>query len=132
MFSEQAQEPKLPQHGGGHGPVHVTRAGVPPRSATVAGGCSGTSLVEAASAKFPVPGPWSLPLSPHDAAQLPAKPLVEVLEAPITLSPAPPATNGAFSLAGGDGLAISGMLVSPVNAAGTITDPGVPACQASR
>jgi hypothetical protein len=52
--------------------------------------------------------------------------------APLTVSPAPSVTNGAFSFAGVDGFAISGTLVSPVNAAGTINVPDVPGCHASR
>jgi len=39
-----------------------------------------TSL-ETLPAEFAAPGSWSLPLLPHDAAQLPPKPLVQVLEA---------------------------------------------------
>ena len=35
MFIEQAQEPELPQHNGGHGRVHVTRPCVPPRPPAV-------------------------------------------------------------------------------------------------
>ena len=47
----------------------------------------------------------------------------------LTLSPAPSVRNGEFSFLGDDGVAISGTLVSPVNAAGTIN---VPACPAAR
>jgi hypothetical protein len=85
MFSEQAQEPKLPQRSGGHGRMHVARAGIPPRPAAVEGGCARTSLVETAPTKFVKPSPWTLPLSPHHAAQLPAKPLVEFLKRRLDL-----------------------------------------------
>ena len=49
--------------------------------------------------------------------------------APLTFAPAPSVRNGEFSFLGDDGLAISGTLVSPVNAVGTIN---VPACPAAR
>jgi IPT/TIG domain len=49
--------------------------------------------------------------------------------APLTFAPAPSVRNGVFSFVGDDGLAISGTLVSPVNAIGTIN---VPACPAAR
>ena len=49
--------------------------------------------------------------------------------APLTFAPAPSVRNGEFSFLGADGLAISGTLVSPVNAVGTIN---VPACPAAR
>jgi hypothetical protein len=81
VLIEQAQEAQLPEHGSGHGRVHMTRPGIPPRSTTVEGGCPRTSLVEAMPAKFTVPGPWPLPLPPHDAAQFAAKPLIQILEA---------------------------------------------------
>ena len=81
MFIEEAQETKLPKHSGRDGRVHVARPGIPPRSATVEGRCARASLVEAPPAEFVEPGPWPLPLSPHDAAQFPTKPLVQVLEA---------------------------------------------------
>ncbi|HEX2455067.1 MAG TPA: hypothetical protein VHI99_15305 [Vicinamibacterales bacterium] len=44
----------------------------------------------------------------------------------LTVSPAPAVRNGDFSFVGDDGLAISGTLVSPVNAVGTINVPDVP------
>jgi hypothetical protein len=47
----------------------------------------------------------------------------------LTFSPAPSVRNGEFSFLGDDGAAISGTLVSPVNAVGTIN---VPACPAAR
>lgn len=50
----------------------------------------------------------------------------------VTVSPPPPVRNGDFSFVGDDGLAISGTLVSPVNAVGTINVPDVPACRAAR
>jgi hypothetical protein len=80
MFIEQAQEPKLPQRSGRHGRVHMTRPRIPPRPMTVEGRGAGASLVETAPTKLVEPSPWSFPLSPHDAAQLPTKPLVQVLE----------------------------------------------------
>jgi hypothetical protein len=49
--------------------------------------------------------------------------------AALTVSPAPAVRNGDFSFVGDDGLAISGTFVSPVNAAGTINVPDVPACR---
>ena len=49
--------------------------------------------------------------------------------APLTFAPAPSVRNGEFSFLGDNGLAISGTLVSPVNAVGTIN---VPACPAAR
>ena len=48
---------------------------------------------------------------------------------PVTFAPPPSVRNGAFSFVGDDGLAISGTLVSPVNAVGTIN---VVACPAAR
>jgi IPT/TIG domain len=45
----------------------------------------------------------------------------------VTLSPLPSVHNGEFSFLGNDGIAISGHLVSPINAAGTINVPGCPA-----
>ena len=80
MFVEQTQEPKLPQHSSGHGRGHMTRPGIPPRPVAVEGGCAGASLVEAALTKFVEPSPWSLPLSPQNAAQFTTKPLIQVLE----------------------------------------------------
>ena len=65
MFIEQAQEAQLPKHGGGHGRVHVTRPGIPPRPTAVEGGCAGARLVEATPTKFAEPGPWPLPLAPQ-------------------------------------------------------------------
>ena len=59
-------------------------------------------------------------------------PLVSVscgTSGPLTFAPAPSVRNGEFSFLGDDGLAISGTLVSPVNAVGTIN---VPACPAAR
>ena len=85
MFIEQAQEPKLPQHSGRDGRVHMTRPRIPPRPVAVVGRHVGASLVETAPTKFVEPGPWSLPLAPQYAAQLAAKPLVEVLEARLDL-----------------------------------------------
>ena len=49
--------------------------------------------------------------------------------APVTFAPASSGGNGEFSFLCADGLAISGTLVSPVNAVGTIN---VPACPAAR
>jgi len=49
--------------------------------------------------------------------------------AALTFSPPAAVHDGDFSLAGDDGLAISGSIVSPVNAAGTINIPDVPACR---
>jgi hypothetical protein len=49
--------------------------------------------------------------------------------APLTFAPTPSVRNGEFSFLWDDGLAISGTLVSPVNAVGTIN---VPACAAAR
>jgi len=49
--------------------------------------------------------------------------------AALTFSPPPAVHDGDFSLAGDDGLVISGSIVSPVNAAGTINIPDVPACR---
>ena len=48
---------------------------------------------------------------------------------PLTFAPAPTVRNGEFSFLGDDGLAISGTLVSPVNAVGTINVPGCPAAR---
>jgi hypothetical protein len=84
MFIELTQEPELPQHRGGHGRVHVARAGVPPPPAPVGGGGSRTGRTETAPTEFSVPGRWSLPLSP-DAAQFPTQPLVHVLETRLYL-----------------------------------------------
>jgi hypothetical protein len=81
VLGEQAQEAQLPEHGSGHGRVHMTRPGIPLRSATVEGECPRASLVEAMPAEFTVSGPGPLPLAPHDATQFPAKPLIRVLEA---------------------------------------------------
>ena len=85
MFVEKTQETKLPQHGSGHGRVHVTRPGVPPRPPAVNSGDAGASLIETMSAKLAVPGLWSLPLAPLNAAQLPTEPLVDRLEARLHL-----------------------------------------------
>jgi hypothetical protein len=49
--------------------------------------------------------------------------------APVTFAPAPSVWNGEFSFLGDDAVAISGPLVSPVNAAGTIN---MAACPAAR
>jgi hypothetical protein len=49
--------------------------------------------------------------------------------AALTLSPPPAVHNGDFSFVGDDGLAISGSIVSPVNAVGTINVPDVAACR---
>jgi IPT/TIG domain-containing protein len=42
----------------------------------------------------------------------------------VTLSPSPSVHDGEFSFLGDDGIAISGQLVSPTNAVGTINVPG--------
>jgi hypothetical protein len=42
----------------------------------------------------------------------------------LTLSPPPSVHDGEFSFLGDDGIAISGRLVSPINAVGTINVPG--------
>jgi len=47
----------------------------------------------------------------------------------VIVSPPPQVRNGDFSFVGDDGLAISGTVVSPVNAVGTINVPDVPACR---
>ena len=52
--------------------------------------------------------------------------------AAVTFSPPPAVHDGDFSFAGDDGLAISGTVVSPVNAVGTINVPDVAACRAAR
>ena len=52
--------------------------------------------------------------------------------AALTFSPPPPVHDGDFSFAGDDGLAISGSIVSPVNAVGTINVPDVALCRAAR
>jgi IPT/TIG domain-containing protein len=44
----------------------------------------------------------------------------------VTLTPPPSVHDGAFSFLGGDGIAISGQLVSPTGAEGTINVPGCP------
>jgi hypothetical protein len=49
--------------------------------------------------------------------------------AALTFSPPPAVHDGDFSFASDDGLAISGSIVSPVNAVGTINVPDVPACR---
>jgi hypothetical protein len=46
--------------------------------------------------------------------------------APLTFAPAPSVKNAEFSFLGDDGLAISGTLVSPVNAVGSINVPPCP------
>ena len=46
--------------------------------------------------------------------------------APVTFAPAPLAHDGELSFLGDDGLAMSGTLVSPVSAVGTINVPGCP------
>ena len=51
--------------------------------------------------------------------------------AALTFSPPPTVHDGDFSFVGDDGLAISGTLVSPVNAVGTINVPDVTACRAA-
>jgi hypothetical protein len=51
---------------------------------------------------------------------------------PLTLNSVLSISNGEFSFRGDDGLTLSGRLVSPVNAAGAITVPGVPECRAAR
>jgi hypothetical protein len=51
--------------------------------------------------------------------------------APLTLASALSVSNGEFSFQGDDGLAVSGRLVSPVNAAGTINMSHVPGCRAA-
>ena len=48
---------------------------------------------------------------------------------PLTFAAPPSVRNGEFSFLGGDGVAISGTLVSPVNSAGTIN---VPTCPVTR
>ena len=47
----------------------------------------------------------------------------------VIISPPPAVHDGDFSFAGDDGLAISGSIVSPVNAVGTINVPDLPACR---
>jgi len=47
----------------------------------------------------------------------------------LTFSPPPAVHDGDFSFVGDDGLAISGSIVSPVNAVGTINIPDVAACR---
>jgi hypothetical protein len=49
------------------------------------------------------------------------------MSAPLTFVPPPSVRNGEFSFVGDDGLAITGRLVSPVGAAGTINVPTCPA-----
>ena len=51
--------------------------------------------------------------------------------AALVFSPPPAVHDGDFSFAGDDGLAISGSIVSPVNAIGTISIPDVPACRSA-
>jgi hypothetical protein len=48
---------------------------------------------------------------------------------PLTFAPSPSIRDAEFSFLGDDGVAISGRLVSPINAVGTIN---VPACPAAR
>ncbi|HEY9462554.1 MAG TPA: IPT/TIG domain-containing protein [Vicinamibacterales bacterium] len=50
----------------------------------------------------------------------------------LTLRPPPAVRTGDFSFLGDDGLAISGTLVSPMTAAGTINVPDVPACRTAQ
>jgi hypothetical protein len=50
---------------------------------------------------------------------------------PLTLAAALSVRNGEFSFQGDEGLTMSGRLVSPVNAAGTINVPDVPGCRAA-
>jgi hypothetical protein len=49
--------------------------------------------------------------------------------AALTFSRPPAVHAGDFSVAGDDGVAISGSIVSPVSAVGTINVPDVPACR---
>lgn len=51
------------------------------------------------------------------------------ISAPLTFVPPPSVRNGEFSFVSDDGLAITGRLVSPVGAAGTIKVPTCPAGQ---
>ena len=50
---------------------------------------------------------------------------------PLTLASVLSVNNGEFSFQGDDGLTMSGMLVSPVNAEGAINVPDVPGCRAA-
>jgi len=47
----------------------------------------------------------------------------------LAFFPPPAVHDGEFSFGGADGMAISGSIVSPVNATGTISVPDVPACR---
>ena len=49
-----------------------------------------------------------------------------------TFSPPPSVVSGEFSFHGGDGFAVSGTLVSPVSAVGTINMPDVTDCTGTR
>jgi hypothetical protein len=49
------------------------------------------------------------------------------MSAPLTFAPPPSVRNGEFSFVSDDGLAITGRLVSPVGAVGTINVPACPA-----
>ena len=51
---------------------------------------------------------------------------------PLPLAAALSLSSGEFAVQNDDGLTISGRLVSPVNAAGTINVPDVPECRAAR
>jgi len=51
---------------------------------------------------------------------------------PLALAPAPPVRLGEFSFQSDDGVRMSGLLVSPVNAVGTIDLPAIPGCRAAR
>ena len=53
------------------------------------------------------------------------------LSVPLTLASALSVSNAEFSFHGNDGLTMSGLLVSPVNAVGTINLPDVPGCRAA-
>ena len=46
----------------------------------------------------------------------------------VTLSPPVPVVNGEFSLRGHEGVSISGRIVTPNRALGTVTIPGIKSC----
>ncbi len=101
MLLGEAHESHQGQRLGRECLVHVTRTSAPPRSPTVKGGCGCAVHVDTTLAEFAESSPWSLPLTPHDAAQFPTNSLVEVFEDAFYLQPlevrSPSPNNGRSS-----------------------------------
>src|SRR5678816_92170 len=82
MLGEEANKTHLGERVVQESKVHVGRPCVPPRATRVHGSSMRLGYIYPSLPKLLEPGAWRLPLSPHEAAQFPSDPCIQLLKAP--------------------------------------------------